>query len=91
MKERDTLKKNNRNEYIDTDTSLLIGSTQIGSQVTKSFTVVVPSGVVPKIKDDAITLTPQTYNYLIHGKNKIKVFIVDLLESNEPLMFRTYS
>lgn len=31
MKERNTLKKNNRNEYIDTDTSLLIGSTQIGS------------------------------------------------------------
>lgn len=49
--------------------------TQIGSASSKTFTVTIPSDLAPKIEANAITLTPQTYNYLIHGKNKIKVEI----------------
>ena len=49
------------------------GNTQIGNQVTKSFTVNVPSTIVPKV--GTITLTPQTYSVLIQNKNTVKVAV----------------
>lgn len=49
------------------------GSTQIGSDVYKNITVYVASSVVPKV--GTITLTPQTYKYLIQNKNKLTVSI----------------
>lgn len=52
------------------------GSTQIGSQVTKSFTVVVPSSVVPTV--GTITLDPvdiNSQNILVQNKNKITVSV----------------
>lgn len=47
------------------------GSTQIGSVVSKNFTVTVPADVKPTV--GSITLTPQTYANLIQGKNKLKI------------------
>lgn len=49
------------------------GSTPIGSKVTKSFTVNIPSTIVPTV--GTITLTPQTYNILIQNKNTVKVAV----------------
>lgn len=46
-------------------------SAQVGSASSKTFTVTVPSNVVPTVGE--IKLTPQTYSYLIQGKNKLKV------------------
>lgn len=47
--------------------------TQIGSTSSKTFTVTVPSSVKPTIAASNITLTPQTYSYLIQNKNKLKI------------------
>ena len=59
------------------------GSTQIGSQVKKSFTVKVPSSIKPELGD--VTLNPvnittedgTSRNILVKGKNKIKVSVSD--------------
>ena len=52
------------------------GSTQIGGQVTKSFTVTVPSSITPTISSFTlnpadITINGTSYDYLIKGKNKL--------------------
>ena len=52
------------------------GSTQIGSQVIKSFTVAVPSSIVPTV--GTITLDPtdiNSKNILVQNKNKITVSV----------------
>ena len=52
------------------------GSTQIGSQVTKSFTVAVPSSIVPTV--GTITLDPvdiNSKNILVQGKNKFTLSV----------------
>lgn len=48
-------------------------NTQIGSASSKTFTVTVPSSVVPTV--GTITVTPQTYSYLIQNKNTVKVSV----------------
>lgn len=48
-------------------------NTQIGSASSKTFTVTVPSSVVPTV--GTITITPQTYSYLIQNKNTVKVSV----------------
>lgn len=53
--------------YTSNSTSASIGTS------SKTFTVTIPSSVVPTV--GTITLTPQTYNYLIQGKNKVKVSV----------------
>ena len=47
--------------------------TQIGSTSSKTFTVTVPNTVVPTV--GTITLTPQTYSYLIQNKNTVNVAV----------------
>ena len=49
------------------------GSTQIGSPVTQSFTITIPSSVKPSV--GTITVTPQTYNYLLQNKNKVTISV----------------
>lgn len=49
------------------------GNVQIGSDVYKSVTVFVASSVVPTV--GTITLTPQTYNYLLQNKNTVKITV----------------
>lgn len=54
------------------------GSTKVGDQVKKSFTVNVPSSVVPTV--GTIKLTPATINsksILVKGKNKLTVNVSD--------------
>lgn len=46
---------------------------QIGSTSSKTFTVTIPSSVVPTV--GTITLTPQTYSCLIQNKNTVKVSV----------------
>lgn len=46
---------------------------QIGSTSSKAFIVTVPDSIKPTI--GTITLTPQTYNYLIQNKNTVKISI----------------
>jgi hypothetical protein len=48
-------------------------NTQIGSASSKTFTVTVPSSVVPTV--GTITITPQTYSYLIQNKNTVTVSV----------------
>lgn len=49
------------------------GSTQIGSAVSKSFTVNVSSSIVPSV--GTITITPQTYSYILQGKNRAVISV----------------
>ena len=46
---------------------------QIGSVASTSFTVTIPSNVVPTV--GTITLAPLTYSYLIQGKNKLQISV----------------
>lgn len=46
---------------------------QIGSQSYKDFMVYIPDSVKPSV--GTITLTPQTYSYLLSGKNTVKVSV----------------
>ena len=47
--------------------------TQLGSSNSKTFTVTIPSDVKPIV--GTITLTPQTYSYLIKGKNEVTISV----------------
>ena len=54
------------------------GSTQIGSAVTKSFIVKVPSSITPTISSltldpTNVTINGTSYDYLIKGKNALKL------------------
>lgn len=49
------------------------GTAQVGSDVYKNITVYVANSVVPTV--GTITLTPQTYNYLIQNKNKLSISV----------------
>lgn len=54
------------------------GSTQVGDQIVKSFTVNVPSSIKPNITESMITLTPAAVNgnnILIKGKNKLTISV----------------
>lgn len=54
------------------------GSTQVGDQIVKSFTVNVPSSIKPNITANMITLTPAAVNgnnILIKGKNKLTISV----------------
>ena len=48
-------------------------SAQIGSASSKTFVVTVPNNTTTTPKCGTITLTPQTYSYLIHNKNKLTI------------------
>ena len=48
---------------------------QIGSSNVKTFVVTIPDSVKPTISASNITLSPQTYNYLIQNKNKLTVSV----------------
>lgn len=49
------------------------GGTQIGSSSSKTFTVTIPSSEKPTV--GTVTLTPQTYDCLIQGKNKLRISV----------------
>lgn len=59
------------------------GSTQVGDQVSKSFTVKVPNSICPSISSDNITLSPVgiktsdnvSRSILVKGKNKLTISV----------------
>ena len=66
-------------------------STHIGSSST-TFTVTIPESVRPTISSSNITLTPQTYSYLIQNKNTVKIAVSGCSAgTNSSIVSYTYS